>query len=423
MADSRSAPSVFAAVGWAFYLACSWTWVIGMFLPLLLLRDFGWPGYLAFLLPNAVGAAAMGLVLRRDGASEQFVEKHRPVVWIFSLVTSAFQWFFLAHLLSPPGFSFESIGLMLAAAAAAIAALLASRRDRHAHIASVLAWVISGSLLGWVILQHQAWPTAELLALKGGKPGTDFDVAAYGGLAAVCTLGFALCPYLDRTFHHACQRAGGRRVFAFALGFLVLFALMVIGTLVYARPTALRAIDAADAVIPLRFALLAPVVFHIAIQIGFTAGVHGHFLAEDSPHPALASRPAGMLALLAAAVGIVAASVYRPPIAGLSGFEVVYRSFLAFYGLMIPAYALTCAWPIWRTSAPTRPSWWAFAITMACASPFYWLAFMERRYEFGLAGVAIVILGGVISNRIVKRTDPQLRQPLQDAPRRAADHF
>ncbi|MDI1289230.1 MAG: hypothetical protein PSX37_04665, partial [bacterium] len=114
-----------------------------MFLPLLLLRDFGWPGYLAFLLPNAAGAAAMGWVLRREGASEHFVGCHRPFVWLFSVVTSAFQWFFLANLLTPPGFSPEAIGLMVAAACTAIGVLLASKEDRHAKAASVVTWLVS----------------------------------------------------------------------------------------------------------------------------------------------------------------------------------------------------------------------------------------------------------------------------------------
>ena len=103
------------------------------------------------------------------------------------------------------------------------------------------------------------------------------------------------------------------------------------------------------------------------------------------------------------AVGILAASLYTPSIAGLSGFEVMYRSFLAFYGLVIPAYAVTCAWPLWRTAAPVRATLWAFAATVTLAAPFYWLAFMERQYVFGLAGVGVVLLGGLASNRLVPK--------------------
>ena len=387
------------SVGWAFYLACSWTWVIGMFLPLLLIRDFGWAGYAAFLVPNALGAAAMGVVLRGSGSSERFVDRHRTAVWAFSFVTSAFQWFFLANLLSPPGFSTEAIAIVLVAGLAAAGSLLASRHDAWSKIASVGAWLASAGLLAWVIFKGQVGPPAELLALRGGKPGLPFDGAALGGLVACCGLGFALCPYLDRTFHHACQRAGAGRVVAFALGFLVFFVAMVLGTLLYARPTALRAIDPVDAVVPLRIALATPIVFHIALQLGFTSGVHGAFLAEDAPHPALRQRSNAMVMLMAAALGVLAASVHVPAIAGLSGFEVVYRGFLAFYGLVFPAYVLVCAMPIGASNAPNKILLRVFAGTVLVAAPFYWLAFMERQYAWALAGVGIVIAGGVLARK------------------------
>ena len=50
--------------GWAVFLAMSWTWCIGMFLPVLLLRDLGLGGFLVFAIPNILGAAAMGWLLR-----------------------------------------------------------------------------------------------------------------------------------------------------------------------------------------------------------------------------------------------------------------------------------------------------------------------------------------------------------------------
>src|ERR1044071_551865 len=82
-------------IGWAAYLACSWTWCIGMFLPVLLVRDFGAWGYAVFAAPNVAGAAAMGWVLRRQGASEWLVQRHGGVWRVFSIVTVAFQFMFL----------------------------------------------------------------------------------------------------------------------------------------------------------------------------------------------------------------------------------------------------------------------------------------------------------------------------------------
>ena len=52
-----------ATVGWGLFCASSWTWCIGMYLPVLLLRHFGWPGVLAFVVPNVAGCVAFGYVL------------------------------------------------------------------------------------------------------------------------------------------------------------------------------------------------------------------------------------------------------------------------------------------------------------------------------------------------------------------------
>ncbi|MBV8780683.1 MAG: hypothetical protein JO353_04735, partial [Phycisphaerae bacterium] len=47
-------------LGWAIFLGVSWTWCIGMYLPVLLVRDYGFWGWVVFAIPNVVGAAAMG---------------------------------------------------------------------------------------------------------------------------------------------------------------------------------------------------------------------------------------------------------------------------------------------------------------------------------------------------------------------------
>ena len=80
---------------WGAYLACSWTWCIGMFFPVLLMRDFGWAGVIAFAVPNVVGAAAMGWVLRSQESSARFVERHPTALWWFSAVTVWFHIFWI----------------------------------------------------------------------------------------------------------------------------------------------------------------------------------------------------------------------------------------------------------------------------------------------------------------------------------------
>src|SRR4051812_32860256 len=78
-------------LGWAVYLATSWTWCIGMFLPVLLVRDYGTWGWFVFALPNVVGAAAMGWILRTREQSVRIVDQHRFACLAFSFVTITFQ--------------------------------------------------------------------------------------------------------------------------------------------------------------------------------------------------------------------------------------------------------------------------------------------------------------------------------------------
>ena len=84
-----------ATLGWAVFLGMSWTWCIGMFLPVLMVRDFGFRGWVVFAVPNVVGAAAMGRVLRDAGASERVVATHPTACAAFSAVTILFQVMFV----------------------------------------------------------------------------------------------------------------------------------------------------------------------------------------------------------------------------------------------------------------------------------------------------------------------------------------
>src|SRR6059058_3078406 len=99
-------PSSFSSsLAWAAYLASSWTWCIGMFLPVLLVRDYGVWGWIVFAIPNILGAAAMGWVIRSPEQSRSIVAVHQPAIVIFSTVTAAFQVFFAAWIFQRLGLS------------------------------------------------------------------------------------------------------------------------------------------------------------------------------------------------------------------------------------------------------------------------------------------------------------------------------
>jgi hypothetical protein len=81
-----------------------------------------------------------------------------------------------------------------------------------------------------------------------------------------------------------------------------------------------------------------------------------------------------------------------PVVYGLSPFELGYRLFMTFYGLIFPAYVWLCVGsPRWCRPAPDARSLIRLVVTIAAASPFFWLGFIERRHEWTAAGVAIVL--------------------------------
>src|SRR5438045_2624614 len=80
---------------WAIYLAMSWTWCIGMFLLVLLVREYGSWGWVIFAIPNVLGAATMGWILRDARDSERFAAAHRHALTTFSFVIVSFQIFFV----------------------------------------------------------------------------------------------------------------------------------------------------------------------------------------------------------------------------------------------------------------------------------------------------------------------------------------
>ena len=64
-----------------------------MFLPILLLRWWGWPGFVAFAVPNILGCVAFGYVFTPE-TSRRFVTRFAPSIRWFAWVTIAFQsWF------------------------------------------------------------------------------------------------------------------------------------------------------------------------------------------------------------------------------------------------------------------------------------------------------------------------------------------
>jgi hypothetical protein len=393
-------------LGWAAFLAASWTWVIGMFLPVLLVRDYGVWGFVAFALPNIVGAAAMGWVIRSPAESAAMVATHRAACRAFSLVTIAFHAFVLTWLmpaLLDGGYTFSNSAEALSAivpllAGFTVLALYARGVHRTVLAAVVLAVSV---LLGGLLFAGgiaQDWSRPALTA----PLSSTMDLM---WLAPVMIFGFALCPYLDLTFHRARRALDGRSAkLAFGIGFGVFFAAMILITLLYA-PTMRGLISAPDALgtAPLAAFIAVPLFAHLVIQSAFTAGVHVDSLVVTTD---LRSHNITRLAAVLLGIAIGITGHLAPGLAGLSAGEVLYRCFMSFYGLVFPAYAWLCMIPSSRGPAgPTKAKLRILAFAVGVAAPMYYMGFIQRQEVWLAPGLFIVLLSRLALPKVAVAAD------------------
>lgn len=339
-----------------------------MFLPVLLIRDYGLASWFVFAVPNVVGAAAMGFVLRREHSSETLVARHLGAMLAFSLVTIAFHGFFLGWFFSQrdvPGWPL----LALVCGMTGAAWLSFARWRRADRVVTAITWLLSFAGLLWV--SHYRF--SNHIALPNWFNPDSVELA---WLAPVCVIGFFCSPWLDLTFHRArqgCSSGGARK--AFALGFVVFFTPMIAFTVVYGDLLDLGFIAPA---------VVATVLWHILLQATVTTGLHLREVSERAPKGALVG------AAVAIGAGVLGATL-RIDYAGLSGGEIGYRVFMAFYGLVAPAYVCT--------SFGRRKSIGLLLVTVLAAIPFFWLGFVERQEYWLGAGVLIPLAARLLADR------------------------
>lgn len=343
-----------------------------MYLPVLLVRDFQLWGWIVFALPNVLGAAAMGTVLANADRSRKLMSQHLHAGAAFSIVTIAFHVFFVGWVL-PMLFGQDNRGFAIAGSTFLLAGVFymigGARRDLV-----LAAVVLLVSVAAIVIALTQPLDVAPLFRL----PDPSLYLLA---LAPVCVFGFFLCPYLDLTFHRARQEtapAAGSR--AFKIGFGVMFLTMIVFTLLYARW-----MDSPRTNGVLRWAI----GLHMAIQIAFTLAVHVRSMLVSSPAK---SHRVGLVVAVLISLGLILVTRDRVVFRRMDSAEVVYRSFMGFYGLVFPAYVWLCMIPLkdGRTT-PDPDRLIRFAVAVVLALPFFWLGFIEKQYGWLLAGLAIVI--------------------------------
>ena len=354
-----------STAAWGLFCASSWTWCIGMYLPLVLLRELGWGGFAVFAIPNVVGCAAFGYVLKNPDGSAALLARHAAAARWFSIIAVAYNAYFVGWMVTRLPWTWAGSGWAGPIAAVGLVA------------AGLLLSTLPGRL--WPLLGAGVYglslATLGVLGLSGLS-----DLPSSGERSGVEILfwappmafGFLLCPYLDLTFHRALRASPSRHAFGI-MG--VAFAAMLLVTLAYRD----------------RIWTLVPLI-HIGTQALFTTAAH---LREVGRVPG-----GERVAVRALAIGVPLASVLLVLAAGSregpQGGEDIYLRFLVFFGLLFPAYVLLFIGP-GRPLALCRRNVLLYAAAMVVCLPFYELAFFGGR-----TWLLVVPLAGLLTWRAVR---------------------
>ena len=372
-ASDENADIAGRTLGWGLYCASSWTWCIGMFLPIIMLRRFGWPGFLVFAIPNLVGLIAFGYLFDVEKARAA-LRTHRTAMRLFSMATAAFQLFFVTWMavrLELPGGVATAIGIGLGAWT--IGLLTIRCPDAVWWKLGSLVWLCSITLFVTHLVQHGPGELASR-PTSGAFPGRDLIA-----LAPAIVFGFLLCPWLDGSFHRARIRSASPHTFmVFGAAFLP----MILFTCSYAL--------GGDIMIE-RLILL-----QLALQATFTTGVHlreawsggcdleAEDASEATSAPTTRHWTAGLwIPALAIPLGALSLT------ADLS----TYLRFLGLYGLAFPGYVLFFM-IIGRRRAPSPVQWVVFLLIMFPAGVAYDVGFVGDRPLAVPFTVALLMLLG-----------------------------
>jgi hypothetical protein len=339
----------------------------------LMVRDFGFGGWLVFMLPNVIGAAAMGWILHRPGSAARLARQHWPAAAGFSLITILFHAFFVGWIIkSLVGHAAEIITVIATAGF-----YLYGRRGRRDLIAAAVLFAISTA----------AFIVAASLPNVG--PAGRIDVQPFSGLlylTPVCVFGFLLCPYLDLTFLRArASTDSPTGIAAFTLGFGMLFLVMLLFTLFYSRLVQPGNLDS----VPTVLAWL--IAGHMMLQTSYTVALHARALSEDRR----AGKPDVIASFFVSLIVAFLIGAWGDRIlpAGFNSGEFVYRLFMAFYALVFPTYVWLYMIPASKVGAVSNGhKHVVFAAAILAATPMFWLGFIENRMIWLVPGLAVVLL-------------------------------
>lgn len=349
-----------------------------MFLPVLLVADFGLLGWIAFAVPNVVGAAAVGALRKpaRDVLARERKQAFAAWALVFSFATICFHIAFLGWMTPmvfkpfAPSWAQVALGALCAIVAGLAGLALSRARDAGMIAGSIVVYAFS--LLFFALAYFaSAGHIVQHVAATGTEPTWALLV-----VAPALAFGFLLCPQFDLTLLRARDTMEDRRRRSvFIIGFGVLFLLMIGMSLLYATGWSAGWIN---------FWIIA----HFAGQSVFTIGAH---LRETRQRlgPSMHRRWLFAALALGVAMGALARTLH---------FETTaYQGFLLLYGLVFPV-------ALWRflflRRSATNGLAGAFWITLAIAiGPYAW-GYLTKSWWLVAAGLGLAILTPVALSQV-----------------------
>lgn len=376
--------SIFTIFPQALFLACSWTWCIGMWFPVYMVKDWGWPGWAAFLAPNAIGAALVGFI-HTASSSPRFVAANLPAMRAFSVVTILFHVSWLTWLL-PCLISRSVVGQGWVGGAIAVLALLVAARmsaKKNWTARAIIVYLLS------VAAAVASWRLSSTLRVPPETGEQTLNSLHFA--LPMLILGFGLCPHLDLTFHRVRQETqGASGAAAFALAFGLFFPLLMLFTLLYAGGIRDRT-------------WTIYLLIHLVPQAVFTIAAHLRELRPDGLGEWGVAWPKRRTQLVAGMVLMFTSAAlpwmpqYKPSVLAT---RLAYELFMSFYALLFPAYI----WIVAIDRGQSRPaSIRAWIIASILAAPCMWVGYIERRYIWLLPAVGIVLVTPVVVKALLSR--------------------
>jgi hypothetical protein len=384
--------AILRTIGWGLFCTSSWTWCIGMWLPVIVIYRWGWPGFWAFAISNIIGCTLMGYVVGSRSRSEQLVKDHRGAMRWFSIFTIAFQLFWVSAVFGQMGWFFglpNPAAMLLAPLVVLLLGGLATRM----------------SLDRWLIFALCAFLFAVGIFVTVGT-GSFEQISGTGeraeielwGTVPIIFLGFLLSPYLDLTFHRARRETPSPHSFAVFGGTFLIVLLLVAACYGIINPTLHTPATSAT--------LVALISLFWLMQVIFTIGAHLRELnTTNAPSPNRwgSTRRLLCVAVLAMPITWLAMSMHDDvPNDWHWLLEDHYLRFLGFYGLLVPAWVLAFMGPR-RPATRSTGAFVALAIAIAISMPMADQGMIRTASWWILTAVVIVVMTAML----LPRGDPR----------------